>query len=57
MCDWYWFNLNKNPYQISYGNSLGTSGEWHDMISSPQKENLVEACVEMILKLKKENLI
>lgn len=57
MCDWYWFNLNKNPYQISYGNSLGLSGEWHDMISSPQRDNLIDACVEMIVKLNEKGLL
>ena len=57
MCDWYWFNLNKEPYQISYGNSLGSSGEWHDMISSPQRDNLVDACVEMIKLLKERDLL
>ena len=55
--NWYWFHLNKKPYQISYGNSLGLSGEWHDYYSSPQRENLVDVCFETIVWLKENNKI
>ncbi len=41
-------------YQIAYGNRL--SGSWHDMINTGEKENLVDACVEMILELHELNL-
>ena len=51
MRNWYWFNLNKEPYQISYGNRFGSSGEWHDMVSSPQRDDLVDACYDMIVYL------
>lgn len=41
--NWYWININKNPYQISYGNDLGLSGSWHDMVSSSQSDALIDA--------------
>lgn len=46
--DWY---ENTTMYQIAYGNSFGSSGSWHDMISSPEKENLIDACYEMVVWL------
>lgn len=42
---------NTTLYQIAYGNNRGLSGSWHDMISTGEKENLVDACVTMIEKL------
>ena len=51
MRNWYWFNLNREPYQISYGNSFGSSGEWCDMVSSPQRDDLVDACYDMVVYL------
>lgn len=48
---------NTTLYQIAYGNSRGSSGSWHDMINTGEKENLVDCCVQMIIELKKMNLI
>jgi len=42
---------NTTLYQIAYGNNRGSSGSWHDMINTGEKENLVDCCVQMILKL------
>ena len=52
--DWY---DNTTLYQIAYGNDRGSSGSWHDMINTGQKENLIDCCVQMILKLNEQNLI
>jgi hypothetical protein len=38
-------------YQIAYGNNRGSSGSWHDIINTGEKENLIDCCVQMILKL------
>lgn len=46
--NWYWININKEPYQITYGSSLGSSGSWHDMISSTQSYNLVDVICSMM---------
>lgn len=42
---------NTTLYQIAYGNNRGRSGSWHDMINTGEKENLIDCCVQMILKL------
>lgn len=42
---------NATLYQIAYGNDRGSSGSWHDMINTGEKENLIDCCVQMILKL------
>lgn len=44
-------------YQIAYGNDRGSSGEWHDMINTGEKENIIDCCYQMILKLKERNLL
>ena len=44
-------------YQIAYGNDRGRSGEWHDMINTGEKENIIDCCYQMILKLKERNLL
>lgn len=44
-------------YQIAYGNDRGSSGEWHDMINTGEKENIIDCCFQMILKLKERNLL
>ena len=43
-------------YQIAYGN-YGSSGSWHDMINTGEKESLLDAAFEMICWLKKEKYI
>ena len=48
---------NTTFYQIAYGNDRGSSGSWHDMINTGEKENLVDCCVQMIIKLNEMNLI
>ena len=48
---------NTTLYQIAYGNNRGSSGSWHDMINTGEKDNLVDACYEMILELNKLNLL
>lgn len=48
---------NTTLYQIAYGNSRGSSGSWHDMINTGEKENLIDACVDMIEELHKLNLL
>lgn len=48
---------NTTFYQIAYGNNRGLSGSWHDMISTGEKENLIDACVAMIEKLHELNLL
>ena len=42
---------NTTLHQIAYGNDRGLSGSWHDMINTGEKENLIDCCVQMILKL------
>lgn len=42
---------NTTLYQIAYGNNSGFSGSWHDMINTGEKENLIDCCVQMIIKL------
>ena len=44
-------------YQIAYGNSSGISGSWHDMVNTGERENLVDACVDMIILLIKEKYL
>ena len=44
-------------YQIAYGNNRGSSGSWHDMINTGEKESLIDCCVQMILKLYELNLL
>ena len=34
-------------YQIAYGSRNGSSGEWHDMINTPECGTLIEAVVSM----------
>ena len=48
---------NTTWYQIAYGNNRGSSGEWHDMINTGEKENLIDCCFQMVLKLKEKNLL
>lgn len=48
---------NTTWYQIAYGNNRGSSGEWHDMINTGEKENLIDCCFQMILLLKEKDLI
>lgn len=48
---------NITLYQIAYGNDRGSSGSWHDMINTGEKENLIDCCMQMIIKLKEMNLI
>lgn len=48
---------NTTWYQIAYGNDRGSSGEWHDMINTGEKENIVDCCFQMILKLKEMDLL
>ena len=42
---------NITLYQIAYGNDRGSSGSWHDMINTGEKESLIDACVAMIEQL------
>lgn len=44
-------------YQIAYGNNRGSSGSWHDMINTGEKENLIDCCVQMILNLYKLKML
>lgn len=48
---------NTTFHQIAYGNNRGLSGSWHDMINTGERKNLVDACVEMIVKLHEMNLL
>lgn len=48
---------NTTLYQIAYGNNRGSSGSWHDMINTGEKESLIDCCMQMIIKLKEMNLI
>ena len=43
---------NTTLYQIAYGNNRGSSGSWHDMINTGEKENLIDAVFQMICWLK-----
>ena len=43
----YWGN-KENLYQIAYGNNRGLSEEWHDMINTGEKENLIDAVFQMV---------
>jgi len=48
---------NTTLYQIAYGNSRGLSGSWHDMINTGEKENLIDACADMIENLHKLKML
>ena len=48
---------NTTLHQIAYGNDRGSSGSWHDMINTGEKESLIDCCVQMIINLKERNLI
>lgn len=48
---------NTTLYQIAYGNNRGSSGSWHDMINTGEKENLIDCCVQMILELNKLKML
>lgn len=48
---------NTTIFQIAYGNNRGSNGSWHDMINTGEKESLIDCCVQMIIELKKMNLI
>ena len=43
---------NTTLHQIAYGNNRGSSGSWHDMINTGEKENLIDAVFQMICWLK-----
>lgn len=47
-------------YQIAYGNYKfyeDGNSSWKDMINTGEKEDLLDACVEMIIKLNEEKLL
>ena len=46
---------NTTLYQIAYGNNRGSSGSWHDMINTGERQNLIDCCVDMILLCKEHN--
>lgn len=46
---------NITLYQIAYGNNKGSSGSWHDIISTSEQEKFVDVCYEMICWLKENN--
>lgn len=48
---------NITLYQIAYGNNRGSSGSWHDVINTGEKESLIDCCMQMILKLHELNLL
>ena len=48
---------NTTLHQIAYGNNRGLSNSWHDMINTGEKENLIDCCVQMILKLHELKLL
>ena len=48
---------NTTLYQIAYGNNRGSSGSWHDMINTGEKESLIDCCVQIILKLHELKLL
>jgi len=48
---------NTTLYQIAYGNNRGSSGSWHDMINTGEKESLIDCCVQMILELHKLKML
>lgn len=48
---------NTTLHQIAYGNDRGSSGSWHDMINTGEKESLIDCCVQMIVYLKERNFI
>ena len=48
---------NTTLYQIAYGNDRGSSGSWHDMINSGEKESLIDCCFQIIIRLKEINLL
>jgi len=48
---------NTTLHQIAYGNDRGSSGSWHDMINTGEKENLIDCCVQIILTLHKFKML
>ena len=51
----YYGGNNITLYQIAYGNNKGSSGSWHDIISTSEQEKFVDVCYEMICWLKENN--
>lgn len=48
---------NTTLHQIAYGNDRGSSGSWHDMINTGEKENLIDCCVQIIFTLHKFKML
>jgi len=42
---------NTTLYQIAYGNNRGSSGSWHDMVNTGEKEHLIDACFQILINL------
>ena len=53
----YYGGNNITLYQIAYGNNKGSSGSWHDIISTSEQEKFVDVCYEMICWLKENGKI
>ena len=53
----YYGGNNITLYQIAYGNNKGSSGSWHDIISTSEQEKFVDVCYEMIIKLHEQKLL
>lgn len=43
---------NTTWYQIAYDNNRGSSGSWHVIINTGERQNLIDCCVDMILLCK-----
>lgn len=58
--DWYdnydWSD-NTTLYQIAYGNNRGLSDSWNDMVNTGEKENLIDCCVQMTIRLHELKLL
>ncbi len=48
---------NTTLYQIAYGNNRGSSGSWHDMVNTGEKEHLIDACFQMLINLNELKLL
>lgn len=53
----YQFTDDVTMHQISYGNCFTRSGSWKAMVTSPERENMIDCIISMLQWIKKNNFI
>ena len=53
----YQFTDDVTMYQISYGNCFTMSGSWKAMVTSPERENMIDCIISMLQWIKDNNFI